>query len=80
MPFGFHPAYLIILLAIALIIFGPSRLPQLGGAIGKTMKEFRKATDGLQDQVRNVSTEPAVAPRSDAGHASDNDAPTARVS
>ena len=54
MPFGFHPAYLLILLAIVLIIFGPSKLPQLGSAVGKTMKEFRKATDDVQGEIKNA--------------------------
>jgi len=36
------PLHLIILLVIALLVFGPRRLPELGGAIGNTLKEFRK--------------------------------------
>lgn len=47
MPFGLHPAYLVILLAIVLIIFGPGKLPELGGAVGRGMREFRRASDGL---------------------------------
>ncbi|HEY7201838.1 MAG TPA: twin-arginine translocase TatA/TatE family subunit [Candidatus Dormibacteraeota bacterium] len=47
MPFGLHPAYLIILLAIILIIFGPGKLPELGSAVGRGMREFRRAQDGL---------------------------------
>jgi len=45
MPFGFHPSFLIILLVIVLIIFGPGKLPELGSAFGRTMREFRKASD-----------------------------------
>ncbi len=37
---------LIIILVIALIIFGPSRIAQLGGALGKTIRDFRKSMDG----------------------------------
>ena len=40
---------LIIILVIALIIFGPSKLPQIGRAFGNTLKEFKKATKGLVD-------------------------------
>ena len=47
MPFGLHPAYLVILLAVVLIIFGPGKLPELGGAVGRGMREFRKASDGI---------------------------------
>jgi TatA/E family protein of Tat protein translocase len=60
MDFGFHPAYLIVLLAIALIFFGPGKLPQLGGAVGKMMREFRSATDGIQDQMKQAFEEPAT--------------------
>ena len=34
---------LILILVIALIIFGPSKLPEMGRAIGQSIKEFRKA-------------------------------------
>ena len=40
---------LILILVIALIIFGPSKLPQIGRAFGSTLKEFKKATKGLVD-------------------------------
>ena len=42
---------LIIILIIALIIFGPKKLPQLGRAIGETLKEFKTSTRGVMDDV-----------------------------
>ena len=42
---------LIIILVIALIIFGPSKLPQLGKAVGQTLKEFRNSTKEIVDEV-----------------------------
>ena len=42
----FHWFYIVGLLVIVLIIFGPGRLPELGGAVGKAMREFRKAHHG----------------------------------
>jgi TatA/E family protein of Tat protein translocase len=62
MPFGLHPAYLIILLAIVLIIFGPGKLPELGGAIGRGMREFRKASSEMTDEVRSAVHERESAP------------------
>jgi sec-independent protein translocase protein TatA len=62
MPFGVHWEYLLIILAIILIIFGPSKLPQLGGAIGKTMTEFRKSTQGLDDEVKTAIAKPEDSP------------------
>lgn len=44
MPFGLQPTHLIIIAVVALIIFGPSRLPEIGRAFGKTLKEFQSAT------------------------------------
>ena len=45
--FGIHPAYLVILLAVVLIIFGPGKLPELGGAIGRGMREFQHSVNGI---------------------------------
>ena len=42
---------LIIILVIALIIFGPSKLPQLGKAVGQTLKEFKNSTKEIVDEV-----------------------------
>ncbi|OAS82806.1 MULTISPECIES: twin-arginine translocase TatA/TatE family subunit [Metabacillus] len=38
---------LILVLVIALIIFGPSKLPEIGRAFGRTLTEFKSATKGL---------------------------------
>ncbi len=47
MPFGLHLPELIIVLAVALLIFGPKKLPEMGSAIGKSIKEFRKGMNEL---------------------------------
>jgi sec-independent protein translocase protein TatA len=54
MPLGLHPAYLIILLAIVLIIFGPGKLPELGGAVGRGIREFQKASKDITDEVKSA--------------------------
>jgi sec-independent protein translocase protein TatA len=51
MPFGFHPAYLIILLVVVLIVFGPGKLPDLGGAVGRGLREFHKASNEVTDGI-----------------------------
>lgn len=44
MPFNIQPTDLLIIAIVALLIFGPSRLPEIGRSLGKTIKEFRSAT------------------------------------
>ncbi len=40
--FGFHAPELIIILVIALLIFGPKKLPEMGSSIGRSIREFQK--------------------------------------
>lgn len=47
------PAELIILLVIILIIFGVGRLPEVGGALGKGIREFRQASTGEGDTTED---------------------------
>ncbi|GAC89906.1 twin-arginine translocation protein TatA [Anoxybacillus flavithermus NBRC 109594] len=42
---------LILILVIALVIFGPKKLPEIGRAFGETLREFKKSTKGLRDEV-----------------------------
>lgn len=42
---------LIVILVIALIVFGPGKLPSVGGAIGKAFSEFRKASKELTGET-----------------------------
>ena len=39
-----------LILLIVLIIFGVGKLPQIGGAVGKTIRQFRKAQHGEEDE------------------------------
>ncbi len=55
-----HPLWLVVILVIVLIIFGPGRLPELGAGIGKAMREFRKATSEITNEVTS-----AVQPKSE---------------
>ena len=40
--FGFHMPELIIILGVALLVFGPKKLPQIASGLGKSIKEFKK--------------------------------------
>lgn len=49
---GLGPPEIGLILVLALILFGPKRLPELGRSIGKAMKEFRKATSEVEEQIK----------------------------
>ncbi|MEB7051603.1 twin-arginine translocase TatA/TatE family subunit [Mammaliicoccus sciuri] len=50
------PVSLLFIGVVALIIFGPKKLPQFGRAMGSTLKEFKDATDGLTNFDEKKST------------------------
>jgi sec-independent protein translocase protein TatA len=53
------PLELVIILVIALIILGPGKLPDVGASLGKSIREFRKASSDLQDAATvKVETTP----------------------
>lgn len=56
--FGIGAGELIIILIAGLIIFGPGKLPEVGRAIGKGLREFRKAQAAFSATLDEVSTEP----------------------
>ena len=49
------PWELILLLVIVLIIFGPGKLPDIGNAVGKGIREFRRASTEIEESVRGES-------------------------
>ncbi|UOE55862.1 twin-arginine translocase TatA/TatE family subunit [Bacillus sp. CMF12] len=52
---------LILVLVIALIIFGPSKLPEIGRAFGRTLTEFKSAAkDLVSDEVKNEEKKPVL--------------------
>lgn len=66
MPFNVGPIELVIVLVIALLVIGPRRLPEMGNAVGKTIREFRKASTEMTDaatlEPEAKPTAPAAAP------------------
>ncbi|MCM3597626.1 twin-arginine translocase TatA/TatE family subunit [Metabacillus idriensis] len=53
MNLGFGEIMLIVF--VALLLFGPKKLPELGKAAGKTLREFKNATKGLMDDEEGKS-------------------------
>jgi sec-independent protein translocase protein TatA len=47
--FGFGMPELIIVLVIVLVVFGAGRLPEIGSALGKSIKNFKRSSDGKDE-------------------------------
>jgi sec-independent protein translocase protein TatA len=65
MPFNVGPVELIIVLVIALLVIGPRRLPEMGNAVGKTIREFRNASSDISEATSlETESKPAATPAS----------------
>jgi sec-independent protein translocase protein TatA len=55
MPFAIQPWHIVIVVLVALIVFGPAKLPELGRTIGKTINDFRvgarEMTETMKDEI-----------------------------
>lgn len=49
---------LLVILVVALIVFGPTRLPELARSLGRAMGEFRRASSDLRQTLREAGEEP----------------------
>lgn len=52
MFFGLQPIHIIIIVVVALLLFGPRKLPEMGRSVGKALNEFRKGTQEVTDSLR----------------------------
>ena len=59
------PGELILILAVILVVFGPGKLPEIGAAVGRSFREFRKATSDAGDsqESRPARKSPARRPK-----------------
>jgi TatA/E family protein of Tat protein translocase len=55
--FGIGMPELLLILGLALIVLGPKKLPELAKALGKGLAEFRRATDDLKSEFRQMERE-----------------------
>ena len=60
MPFNIGPFELLLVLVLALLVLGPGKLPEVGNALGRTIREFRKATTDIEDSVRLEPVTPVI--------------------
>ena len=57
MPFRIGPTELIIILVVVMIIFGVGRLPEVGGALGRAIREFRSSQSEKLDSTLQADAE-----------------------
>ena len=55
--FGIGPTELIVILAVALVVLGPKRLPELARSLGKGLAEFKRATNDIKYQIDTATEE-----------------------
>ena len=55
--FRFGMGELIVILLIILLLFGASKLPEIARALGKSIKEFKKAGKEIKDEIKEVTEE-----------------------
>jgi TatA/E family protein of Tat protein translocase len=56
------PAEILVVLVIALMVFGPKRLPEVGRQVGRGLRELRKIQDTVRDEINDVIHAPDPAP------------------
>lgn len=52
--FGIGMPELLVIMVVALVVLGPKRLPEVARTLGKGLAEFRRATSGITDELRNA--------------------------
>lgn len=52
--FGIGVPELVVILVIALVIFGPGKLPEIGSALGKGIRDFKRSFEGADDDLKKV--------------------------
>ncbi len=57
-----QPMHLILIVAIIVIVFGPSKLPELGSSLGKGIREFKRSSDDLKDIKESVTSSISLDP------------------
>ncbi len=58
--FGIGLPEIAVIGAIALIVFGPKRLPELGRTLGKTLKGFQSASSEFEKEIQKAMAEPEI--------------------
>lgn len=55
--FGLGVPELLVILVIALLVFGPGKLPEIGGALGKGIRDFKKSFEATEEETKKLDAE-----------------------
>ncbi len=61
------PMHLILILAVALLVIGPGKLPETGAALGKAIRQFKDAADGITQDAAGPATQADATPATQLG-------------
>ncbi len=70
-----QPTHLILILAIALVVFGPGKLPEMGSALGKSIREFRNSMNEVSDALSTSSEAGKPAKRGEPAEVAETEKP-----
>ncbi len=59
---GLGPMEIIVILVLALVVFGPKRLPEMGKSIGKAIREFKSVGSEIQNEITRVTDDIDIDP------------------
>ncbi len=66
MPFGIGFGEMILIFGVLLLVFGAKRLPEIGGAMGKSIRDFKRSINGMDeasvDQAIQAKSPPPLVP------------------
>lgn len=57
--FGLQPIHIVLIVLVAVLIFGPKKLPEFGKGLGRSIHEFRHASNEMSDDSKNAAEPPA---------------------
>jgi sec-independent protein translocase protein TatA len=62
MPFGLGFGELVLIFGVLLLVFGAKRLPEIGGAMGKSIRDFKRSVSGLDETSINQAVQSGSQP------------------
>ncbi|NMG57090.1 TatA/E family twin arginine-targeting protein translocase [Geitlerinema sp. P-1104] len=78
--FGIGLPEAIVILVIALLIFGPKKLPEIGSSLGKAIRSFQDASKEFENEFKRESEQLKAQPKREMSEASSNPSPSESAS